>query len=128
MAIDIFGLEPNIVPRDLRAYTNLIYGPPKTGKTTAAAQFPKSLLLAFEIGYKALPGVVAAPVKTWSDVKGVLVQLKRPEAKDRYEVIIWDTFGIAYDLAEKFVCNREGVQKISDIPFGGGLRSFFNAI
>ena len=48
-------------------------------------------------------------------------QLKKPEAKDMYEVIVWDTFGIAWELAEKYICNREGVSKLSDIAFGAGL-------
>ena len=62
MAIDIFSIQPHEVSRDLCGYTVLLYGQPKTGKTTIASQFPKVLLLAFETGYLAIPGVMAQPI------------------------------------------------------------------
>ncbi len=62
MAIDIFAIKPHEVSRDLCGYTVLLYGQPKTGKTTTAAQFPQALLCAFETGYLAIPGVMAQPV------------------------------------------------------------------
>ena len=34
MAIDIFGIQPNKVSRNLKGYSVLFYGDPKTGKTT----------------------------------------------------------------------------------------------
>lgn len=46
MAIDILGIKPHEVSRDLSGYTILFYGQPKTGKTTTAARFDKALLLA----------------------------------------------------------------------------------
>ena len=49
--INIFDVKPHEVSRDLRGYTVVLYGAPKTGKTTTAAKFPKPLLLAFEAGY-----------------------------------------------------------------------------
>ncbi len=49
MAIDIMGIEPHKVSRDLKGYSILIYGDPKTGKTSTAAKFPNSLLLALTI-------------------------------------------------------------------------------
>ena len=57
--ISIFDVKPHEVSRDLRGYTCLFYGAPKTGKTTTAAKFPKPLLLAFEAGYLTIPGVMA---------------------------------------------------------------------
>ena len=37
-----------------------------------------------------------------------------------YETIIIDTVSIAWDLCEQFICAQNGVQKIADIPWGGG--------
>ncbi len=54
-------------------------------------------------------------------MKAAVRQLKTVEAKNHYEVVVFDTFGLAWELAEKYVCNREGVSKVADIPFGGGL-------
>ena len=90
------------------------------GKTTNSTKFPKPLLLAFEKGYNALAGVMAAPINKWTEFLKVLKQLRSQEAKDIYETIIIDTADIAYDLCEKYVCDVNGVEKIGEIPFGAG--------
>lgn len=118
--ISIFDVKPHEVSRDLRGYTCLFYGQPKTGKTTTAAKFPKPLLLAFEAGYLTIPGVMALRMNKWSEFKQVLKQLKDERAHDMYENIVVDTVDIAYDLCEKYICNLNGVSNIGDIPYGGG--------
>lgn len=92
----------------------------KTGKTTIASRFDKALLLAFEIGYAALPGVKAAPINRWSEFKQILKQLKSDEAHEMYRTIVVDTADLAYDLCEKYICNLNEVSKIGDVPYGGG--------
>ena len=63
MGINLLNIEPHKVSKDLSGYITYIYGAPKTGKTTLAVQMPKTLLLAFERGYNALPGVIAQDVE-----------------------------------------------------------------
>lgn len=89
-------------------------------KTTAAAQFPKALLCAFEKGYNAIGGIRAQDIVKWSDFKMVLRQLEKPEAHAAFETIIIDTISIAWDLCEQYICAQNSVQKISDIEWGGG--------
>lgn len=120
MAVDIFSIKPSVISRDLKGKYVLIYGKEKSGKTTAAASFPKALLCAFERGYNGLGGVMAQDINSWSDFKAVLRQLERPEAKDLYSTIVIDTVSIAWDQCEQFICRQNGVQKIGDIPWGGG--------
>lgn len=120
MAIDIFSVKPHEVSRSLEGYTIMFYGEPKTGKTTTAAKFPKALLLAFEHGYAAIPGVMAVPINRWSEFKQVLKQLKEDKAHEAYSNIIIDTADIAYDLCEKYICNQNGVSSIKDIAYGQG--------
>lgn len=120
MAIDLLNLQPTVISRDLKGKYVLLYGKPKSGKTTAACQFPKALLVAFEKGYNAIGGVIAQDVTKWADFKMVLRQLERPEVKDRFDTIIIDTISIAWEQCETFVCQQNGVQKIADIPWGGG--------
>jgi hypothetical protein len=120
MSIDIFNIQPHEVSRDLRGYSVMFYGEPKSGKTTTASKFPKSLIIAFEKGYAALPGVKAVPVNSWSDFLKVLRQLKDSNAKDVYETIIIDTADIAYDYCEQYICNINSVDAINQIPYGGG--------
>jgi len=118
--VDIFNVKPHEVSRDLKGYSVLLYGEPKSGKTTTASKFPKSLIIAFEKGYAAIPGVMAMPVNSWSDFLKIVRQLKDPKAKDMFETIVIDTADIAWDYCEKYVCNVNGVDAINKIPYGGG--------
>ena len=125
--IDIFNIQPHQVSRDLRGYSVFFYGEPKSGKTTTAAKFDKNLLLAFEKGYNAIPGVMAQPINNWAEFRKVLRQLKDPKAKEMFSTITVDTCDIAYDYCTKYICDNAlrsdggyGVDSISDIPFGKG--------
>ena len=93
---------------------------------------PDALVLAFEIGTNARPGAMIQKIDTWSTFKLVLRQLEKPEAKAKFSTICIDTVAIAYDLCEQFICAQNGVQKIGDIPYGGGYaalsKEFDNAL
>lgn len=78
---------------------------PKTGKTTLATQMPKALLLAFERGYNALPGVIAQDINTWGEMKQVFRELKKPEVRATFDTLIVDTVDIAATLCQKYICN-----------------------
>ena len=130
--IDILNIQPNVISRDLRGKYVLLYGNPKSGKTTAAASFPKALLCAFEKGYNAIGGVIAADITKWTEFKQIINQLKTPEAQSKYDTIIIDTISIAWEMCEKYVCTQAGEQKISDIAWGQGYdtlkREFASAL
>ena len=98
----------------------MIYGEPKTGKSTFGSQLPRSLFLNFEQGTNALAGIKSVPILRWSDFKKVLTQLKKPEAREVYDSIVVDTASIAWQLCEKYICQREGVDSIRDVPWGQG--------
>ena len=120
MGIDIFNIQPTTISRDLKGKFVCIYSLPKVGKTSLACQFPKNLLLAFEKGYNAIGGARPVDIMKWSDFKLVLRQLEKPEARQLYDTVTIDTVGLAWDMCEQFVCAQNGVQKIGDIPWGGG--------
>ena len=120
MAIDILAIQPQVISRDLRSKYLLLAGAPKIGKTEFCTMAPDALVLAFEIGTNAIPGAMIQKIDTWSTFKLVLRQLEKPEAKAKFATICVDTVAIAYDLCEQFICAQNGVQKIGDIPYGGG--------
>lgn len=120
MAIDLMSIQPQTISRDLRSKYLLLAGPPKIGKTEFCALAPDALILAFEVGTNARPGAYVQKVVTWSDFKLVLRQLEKAEIKAKFSTICIDTVSIAYDLCEQFICAQAAVQKISDIPYGGG--------
>ena len=120
MAIDILNIKPTVISRDLKGKFVCIYSLPKVGKTSLACQFPKNLLVAFEKGYNAQGGAMPVDITKWSDFKLVLRQLEQPAAREMYDTVTIDTVGIAWEMCEQFVCAQNGVQKIADIPWGGG--------
>lgn len=114
MAINLLELTPHKVSRDLSGYLTFVYGPAKCGKTTFGSKMPGALLLAFERGYNALPGVIAQDITSWGEMKQVMRELKKPEVKERFKSIIVDTADIAADLCQKYICNQLGIENIGD--------------
>lgn len=119
-SINLLTLEPHKVSRDLTGYITYIYGEPKTGKTTLASQAGSALILAYERGYNALPGVFAQDITSWGDTRAVLRELKKPEVKEKFQAVVVDTIDIAGTLCEKYVCAQNGVDRIGEIPYGQG--------
>ena len=125
--IDILSIQPNQVSKDMSGYSVMMYGEPKSGKTTTASKFPKALIAAFEKGYSAIPNVMAAPINSWSEFRQLLKQLEKPEAKATYSTIVVDTADIAYDYCIKYICAKASdashdYESIGDIPYGRGYK------
>lgn len=131
MAINLLGIQPHKVSRDLSGYITYIYGAPKTGKTTLATQMGDALLLAFEPGYHALPGVMAQDITSWSEMRQVYRELKKPEVQSVYKAVIVDTIDIAADRCKKYICQQNGIEDLGDLGYGKGWTKFkdeFNEI
>ena len=121
----LLDIKPHQVSRDLRGYSVMLYGAPKTGKTTTACQFPGALLLGFEKGWSTIAGVMVQPINSWSEFKKLFVEFKDPDVQAKYQTIVIDTADIAYSYCEKYICNRESdakhdYQTVADIPYGKG--------
>ena len=119
MAVDLLGLQPSVISKDIRSKYILLAGVPKIGKTEFCTLAPKPLILAFEKGTNARPGAFVQPIEKWSEFKQVLRQLEQPEIQEKFYTVCIDTVSIAYDCCEKFICQQAGVQKVGDIPYGG---------
>lgn len=124
MAIDLLNIQPHKVSKDLSGYITYIYGAPKTGKTTLASQMPDHLILAFESGYRALPGVIAYDITSWSKMREVYRELKKPEMLEHFKCIIVDTVDYAADYCQKYVCNQKGIDALGDLGYGKGWTAF----
>ena len=94
--VDLKGLKPSVISRDLRGKYLLLAGAPKIGKTEFCTLAPDVLILAFEKGTNGRPGTYVQPIQTWSDMKLALRQLADPEIQSRFSTIAIDTIGIAY--------------------------------
>ena len=84
--------------------------------------FNKPLLLAFEIGYSALPGVKALPMHSWNDARRALRELRKPAVREAFETIVIDTLDLAYGMVEKYICAKNEVEHITDgkLTYGKG--------
>jgi len=116
----LWEVEKNVISRDLKGKYVLLYGKPKSGKTTAACSFPDAVLLAFEKGYNAIGNVYPFDINKWSDFKMALRDLEDTRAKERFKTVIIDTVSICWEMCERFICQQNGVQKISDVSWGAG--------
>ncbi len=121
MAImNLMDLKPTTISRDLKDKYLLLYGPAKCGKTSFAAQAPDNLIFSFEKGTNFISGVYAIEVEKWTFFKSYLKQLNKPELKEKFKTVTIDTLSIAWSLCEAYICSTQGVDAISDIPWGRG--------
>lgn len=120
--VSIMDIQPTRLCKDLRGRFVEIFGREKSGKTSTAVMWPKPLLCAFEKGYNALVNVYAADIDNWSTFKDICRQLKKDEAKQKYQTVIIDTVGIAYSMCEDYVKSQHGVTEIGEIPWGRGFK------
>jgi hypothetical protein len=127
MGNSLLDIKPHQVSRNLRGYSVLFYGEPKSGKTTTASQFPGALVLAFEKGYLTIPGIMAKDINSWGEFRKTLRELDDPDVKNAFQTIVIDTADIAYGYCEKYVCSqasdaKNSYENIADIPFGKGYK------
>lgn len=119
--IDVLKITENVVTSSMHDKIWLFYGPPGTRKTTVAAgNTSRTLLLAYEVGYKFIPGIKAANLTNWHALKDVIRQLNSPEAREMYDTIVIDTIGLAYKACTNYIVARKGVTEIGEIPYGQG--------
>ena len=119
--IDLKTLEGNVVTSSMHDKIWLFYGPPGTWKTTVATGNPeRTLLVAYEIGYKFIPGIKAVNATNWHALKDVIRQLQDPEVREMYDTIVIDTIGLAYKSCMNFIIAKKGVTEIGEIPYGQG--------
>lgn len=120
MAVDLKNLKKTEVSTEIGSRYIFLYGDPKGGKTTLAAQFPDALFLATEKGYNNISNIYVQDIANWVEMRKAVKQLADPEVKKMFKTIVIDTYSLACKRAEAFVCNREGVDTLSQIPYGGG--------
>lgn len=121
--MNLLSITPNVISESLNDKIFLFYGEAGTRKTSVAAQFDKSILAAFEIGYKFISGVRAQPLQSWTEFKQFLRELKKDEVKGAYKTIVIDTVTLAYSSCTEYVLNQFGVSDPGDIGFGKGWRA-----
>ena len=121
--VNLMNLQPTKISRDLKGKFVLIYGLPKTGKTSLATRWPKSLLLAFEKGYNALSGIMALDVPNWTTMKETLRELRKKEIQERFDNVVIDTSSIAWDRCAEYICQQNNIKDLTDLAWGKGTKA-----
>lgn len=130
MEFDIFNPQETKVIKGLRGKIITLYGISGTGKTKQCSKLSKPLFLNFETGTNAIGGLKMLTVEKWSDFIKFNNQLTGrttvEKAREMYDTIILDSIDAMENLAVDFVCKREGVTSIGEIPHGKGYKLFEN--
>jgi hypothetical protein len=121
--MNLLNLVPHVISESLNDKIFLFYGEAGTRKTSVAAQFDKSVLAAFEIGYKFISGARAQPIQSWAEFKQFLRELKKDDVKDTFKTVVIDTVTLAYSACTEYVLGQFGVSDPGDIGFGKGWRA-----
>lgn len=82
------------------------------------------LLLAFEQGYNALPGVIAQDITSWGEMKQTFRELKKPEVQENFKAVIVDTIDVAADKCKKYICSQNNIEDLGDLGYGKGWTKF----
>lgn len=130
MAFDLLNLQKNEISNNIGTQFTLLYGKSKIGKSTLASKLcgDEGLYIATEKGY-ALLNVYAIDLTNWNETNGLIRQLKDPKVKEKFKTIVIDTVDILFDLCTSFVLKMNGVNSLSDKPFGvlyGQVDKYFN--
>lgn len=97
----------------------LLYGQPKIGKTTFAAQWDPdhTLILAAEPGTGGLEAYVQ-PIKTWEEFREVGAALAI--GKHNFKTVVVDTTDELFRFCQEFIMKEHKIRHPSDLDFGKG--------
>ena len=57
---------------------------------------------------------MAQDITSWTEMKQVYKELKKPEVQEVYKALVVDTIDIAADMCQKYICNQLGIENIGD--------------
>jgi hypothetical protein len=121
--------EPTTPKTSLSDFNIVIYGPPKIGKTTLAAQFPGALFLATEDGQNAIE-CYRVQVDSWQRFLDACAELQA--GGHGFESIVVDTVDNLWGLCQRHVCEKRGIEHESELAYGLGAElirtEFFRAL
>lgn len=115
--LDISSIKPS---KNIQAPRIVLYGTPKTGKSTFASTIPNNIFLDIENGSGALnvARIGADKLSTYDDFKNVLKSLY--EQKHEFKVLTVDTLDTLEQLVFAQAAKEHGKNTIADVGYGAG--------
>jgi DNA polymerase III delta prime subunit len=108
---------------DPMAYSILLYGPTKVGKTTFASHAENALFLATEPGLNAL-AVFSVGITNWAEMLSACAEVAG--GKHDFKTIVVDTVDNAYSFCADHVCKENGWSHPSEGAYGRGFAAVNN--
>lgn len=114
-----------------------IWGPTMGGKSFLASQFPNPVIFNTDGNAEAntVPSVQLRNIKdTNGKIKrSVIDQLDKlitalQTEKHTYETVVLDVIDDIVVMIEQYICDKEGVETLGDIPYGKGYAAFTNIL
>lgn len=116
-AVGVLPTKPTKKVTALSAYSILLYGDPKVGKSTLASQFPDALFLATEAGLNALE-VFQVPVDSWDKFLNAMAEIAG--GHHTFKTIVVDTVGNLFKFCSDYICKKNGIKHESELEWGKG--------
>lgn len=113
---------------DFSTLNKLVYGFPKTGKSTFCAMMidkegRKPAFIATEDGHGALPGIFRLKVTSWDGFMRLIEEVKK--VKDDiiklHSSFVIDLVSDLDEMCSAYVCKQNNVKSLSDLEYGKGF-------
>ncbi len=102
----------------LAEQTVLLYGMPKSGKSSWCAQILDAIFLATEPGLNHLD-VYQVPITDWETFLAAAAEVAK--GGHNFKAVVIDTVDNCYKFCFDHVCAKHGIKHPSDLPYGKGF-------
>ena len=127
--MSILPKAPTSPQTRLSDFNFIIFGQPKIGKTTLAANFPKALFLATEDGQNSLQ-CYRVGLDSWGAFLDTCTELQKGDHP--FETLVVDTVDNLWELCRRHVCEKRRIEHESELAYGLGSElvrtEFFRAL
>lgn len=118
MSIDLSKIQKSQITTNISGMNFLIYGQPKVGKTTLAANIEGALFLATEQGQHFV-SVKKIDLTDWKQVAEI-GQALTTQKDHGIKTLVIDIADLFFKLCEKYIMDKHQVEHPSDLTFGKG--------
>lgn len=100
--------------------TWLLFGAPKVGKTTFAAQWPEVLILDLEGGTRYVAGAYVLEIQGLKELRDVYAELRAlgKNGELPYQTVVIDTIDVVNEWCEAEVCKELGIAQMGQASYG----------
>lgn len=107
------------IKKSFEDFTILLYGAPKTGKSTLASQFEKPLFLATEAGLNSL-STYNVEIDNWEKFLTVCAEIA--SGNHDFKTIVIDTIDNLFSMCSFYICTKNKIQHESELDWGKGWK------